>query len=163
MVYNIIMKINKEFFNYIKPILVKLKSKIGNDFVIFGSTPLYLFGVVEFTKEINDIDVALKDKVNLPSNAKVVTFQGDTNKKFHKINIDGVNIDIGCEWEGWSGQKEFFKKLFKEQVVVDGYKFVNINVIEEWKKEMVKKYNREKDKKYLKQIKEYKTKQKDEQ
>jgi len=39
---------------------------------------------------------------------------------------------------------------------------VNLDTIEEWKKEMVEKYSREKDKKYLQKIKEFKSKQKDE-
>ncbi len=152
------MKINKQFFNTIKPILIELREKVGNDFVIFGSVPLYLLGVVAFDKEINDIDIALKDTANIPPKAQVVTFQGDAQQQFHKINIQGMNIDIGSEWKGWPGQKLFFQKIFTNPINVEGFKFANLDVIEEWKKDMVEKYNREKDKNYLQKIKEYRLK-----
>lgn len=156
------MRINKYFFNTIKSVLVELKEKVGPDFVIFGSAPLYLLGVVEFDKKINDIDIALKDVNNIPKEAQVVTFHGNAKQQFHKINIKDVDIDIGCEWKGWANQKGFFQKLFANPIEVEDFKFVNLDVIEEWKKDMIKNYNREKDKYYLQKIFEYRLKQKDE-
>jgi len=157
------MKINKHFFNTIKPVLIELREKVGADFVVFGSTPLYLLGVVEFNKKINDIDIALKDVNNIPTGAQVATFHGNPKQQFHKINIKGISIDIGCEWEGWPNQKSFFQKIFTNPIEVEGFKFANLDVIEEWKRDLVKKYNREKDREYLHKISEYRLKQKDEQ
>ncbi|PLX27230.1 hypothetical protein C0583_04300 [Candidatus Parcubacteria bacterium] len=153
------MYINKKFFNTIKPILNRLEDKIGNDFIVFGSAPLYLIGIVDFNKNINDLDVAIKEKNKIPKEANEVTFQGDPNQKLYKLKINNIEVDIGtC----WPGQENYFYKLFNNHIVVDGFKFANLDVCEEWKERMVKKYNREKDKKYLIKIKKYRAKQKDE-
>lgn len=40
------MKFNEDCLEYIYPYLVKLEKLIGSDFVVFGSTPLYLYNVV---------------------------------------------------------------------------------------------------------------------
>ncbi len=68
------MKINQEFFNYIKPYLIKFREKIGDDFVVFGSAPLYLLGVVKFDGEINDLDISVKDLLKITNDFEEVTF-----------------------------------------------------------------------------------------
>ena len=151
--------INEYFFNSIKPILIKLKDKIGEDFVVFGSAPLYLIGVVNYDKPINDLDIAVKDKNVIPKETKEVIFQKNPNQKLYKIKINNIEVDIGgC----WKGQESYFYKLFDNPIIVEGFKFVNLDMLKEWKERMVKEYNREKDKIYLEKIKKYKSKQKDE-
>jgi len=157
--YNVNMIINKKFLKIIKPILTQLKNKIGDDFIVFGSVPLYLFGVINFDKSINDLDIAIKDKKVVPREAKEVTFQKNPNQKLYKFKIDNIEIDIGACWKG---QESYFYKLFENPIEVEGFKFANLEILEEWKKIMVKKYNREKDKIFLKKIREYKLNPKDE-
>lgn len=159
MMYNVIMIINKKLLKIIKPVLIQLKDKIGDDFIVFGSVPLYLFGVVNFDKSINDLDIAIKNKKVVPKEAKEVTFQKNSNQKLYKFKIDNIEIDMGACWKG---QENYFYKLFENPIEVEGFKFVNLEILEEWKKIMVKKYNREKDKFFLKKIVEYKLDQKDE-
>lgn len=149
------IQINKDFFSVIEPILIKLKNKLGRKFIIFGSAPLYLLGVVEFNgnKGINDLDVVVEDASVIPKEAKQVTFQKDANQKLYKLRIDNINIDIGyC----WPGQEKFFYKLFKNPIIVNGFSFANLEIMEKWKILMVRKYNREKDKNYLVAIASYK-------
>ncbi len=143
------MNINKDFFKFIKPYLIKLKEKIGNDFVVFGSAPLYLFNVIDFNGDINDLDISIKDVSNIPKEAKIVTFQKDQNNKFYKIVIDDMNIDIASLWEG---NEYFFEKIHNDSILVDGFKFASLETVEEWKKEMVKRYDRQKDKDYLEKV-----------
>lgn len=149
------IQINKDFFSAIEPVLIKLKSKLGEKFIIFGSAPLYLLGVVEFDKSkgINDLDVAVEDQSVIPKEAKQVTFQKNIDQKFYKLTIDGMEVDIGpC----WPGQEKIFYELFKNPIIVNGFSFANLDVVEKWKMLMVKKYNREKDKNYLIKIANYK-------
>lgn len=143
---------NYEFYNYLKPYLIKLQEVIGNDFVVFGSAPLYLYGVVPFVGKINDLDVFTKDESIIPSNAQVVTFHKNINQKMYKISIDDLVVDIGPSWLGY---EEYINKYYTDPIVVDGFKFANLNVIEEWKREMVNKYDRQKDRDYLQAIREF--------
>ncbi len=154
------MEINYKFFNKILPVLIQLKEKIGDDFVVFGSAPLYLMGIVDFDKSINDLDIAVLDKSVIPKEAKEVTFQGNSEQKLYKITIDDIEVDMGACWKG---QEDYFYKLFEDTIEVEGFKFANLDILEEWKIKMVEKYNREKDKVYLEKIREYKLKQKNEQ
>lgn len=144
--------INQEFFNYLKPYLKKLKEQIGADFVVFGSTPLYLLGVVEFNGKINDLDVCLKDISKVPKDTRKVTFQGQELQNFYKLKIDDMDVDIGGIWPGY---EDFFDKIFTNPVVVDGFKFANLEVVKAFKEKMYQEYKREKDKKYLEKIKQY--------
>ena len=146
------MKINQEFFNYIKPYLIKLQERIGDDFIIFGSAPLYLLGVVGFRGKINDLDISIKDLSGIRGDFEEVTFQGDKNQKIFKIIIDDMEIDLAS---AWPGQEEFFKKIFTNPIVVDGFTLANLDVVEEWKNEMFMRYNRGKDKDYLEMIQKY--------
>ena len=159
MVYNINMEINEKFFNTIYPVLNKLKERIAEDFVVFGSAPLYLIGVVSFDKPINDLDIALKDKNAIPKDAKEVTFQKNKNQKLYKLIIKGIKVDMGTCWKG---QEDYFYRLFENPILVKGFKFANLEILEEWKEKMIKEYNREKDKIYLEKIKKFKSKLKDE-
>lgn len=143
------MKINQEFFDYIKPYLLKIQEKIGDDFVVFGSAPLYLLGIVEFAGKINDLDISVKNSQDIPHDAEVVTFQKDQNQKFYKIRVDNMEIDMAS---AWTGQEHFFDKIHSNPIVVEGFKFANLEVVREWKEEMVKKYNRAKDQEYLDKI-----------
>ena len=147
------MFINQEFFDRIEPVLIELKEKLKSEFVVFGSTPLYLLGVLEIKKgsDFNDIDIAIRDASVIPEEAKTVYFRGDPNQKLYKIKIKDINVDIGS---AWPGQEEIFDKIFKEPIVVKGFNFANLDICQEWKELMVEKYNREKDKHHLEKIKE---------
>lgn len=149
------MTINKEFFDKIEPVLKELEKKLGTDFVVFGSGPLYLTGVLELKEDFNDLDIAVRDVSPIVKEAKEVLFRGDLNQKLYKINIQGINVDVG---QAWPGQEEVFEKLFENPIVVKGFKFVNLDSCQAWKEDMVKKYGREKDKIHLEKIKEYKLK-----
>jgi len=146
------MKINNDFYNYIKPYLVKLQEKVG-DFVVFGSAPLYLLGIVKFTGKINDLDVNLFNESQVPIDAQPVTFHKDENQKLFKIIIDDLEVDMGISWPGYG---DFLERIRSNPIIIDGFKFANLDVVEEWKKEMVKRYDRQKDKDYLVKIEEYK-------
>ncbi len=149
------MNINQDFFNYIKPYLIKLREKIDNDFVVFGSAPLYLFGIVEFPGKINDLDVSIKDWASVPAETEVVTFHKDPNQKFCKIRIDGMEIDIASLWPGCD---YFFNEIHNKPIIIEGFKFANLDIVEEWKREMVKRYDRQKDKDYLQKIQDFRQK-----
>jgi len=148
------MEINRKFFKTISPVLFELQEKMKGDFVVFGSTPLYLFGVLEFKdpKRFNDLDLVVKDKSIIPPEAEVVFFRQDPKQKLYKIKIRNIEVDIGGLW---SGRKKFFGKIFQNPVIVDGIKFANLNVVQEWKELMVKEYGQQKDKDHLKRIKAY--------
>jgi hypothetical protein len=147
------MNINQDFYNYIKPYLIKLRDKIGNDFVVFGSTPLYLLRVVDFNGCINDLDVFIEDISIIPKDAVPVTFHKSQEQKLYKIVIDDLEVDIGSYWPGYN---DILKDISLNPVEVEGFKFANLEAVENWKKEMVKRYNRQKDKDYLIKIKEFK-------
>ena len=153
------MIINQDFFNKIEPTLGRLKEKIGDDFVIFGSGPLYLMAVLEFGENtvLNDLDIAIRDLLVVPQDAQKVLFRNDPNQKLYKINVNGINVDIGA---AWPGQEEIFEKIFTDPLVIDGYKFANLDVCLKWRELIVKKYKREKDIIYLQKIKEFYLKQK---
>ncbi len=78
------MKINQKFYNDIKPILLQLRNKVGNDFIVFGSTPLFLLGVVEYKEKINDIDIALEDKKIYHLMLRLLPFREMKTKNFIK-------------------------------------------------------------------------------
>ena len=145
--------VNEKFLDYIKPYLIKLREKIGDDFVVFGSAPLYLFGVVPFTGQINDLDVFVKDLTTIPRDAMTVTFHKNEKQKLFKIVIDDMEVDIGSSWPGY---EDFVNKIYANPVVVEDFKFANLDVVEEWKREMVKRYDRQKDRDYLDKIAIYK-------
>lgn len=128
-----------------------------SDFVIFGSSPLYLLDVLEFTNDtkINDLDIAVRKQSQIPKEAKVVYFHNDPEQKLHKLSISGINIDIGS---AWPGQEKYFKKIFKNPTIVNNFKFANLDICQEWKELMVEKYNRDKDKYYLEKIKSFRLK-----
>jgi len=146
------MEINQNFFSYIKPYLVKLQTMIGGDFVVFGSAPLYLFGVIKFDGKINDLDISVKNNQDIPKDTQIVTFHKDQNQIFYKIVIDNMEIDLASLWPG---QEYFFNKIHATPVIIGGFKFANLEVVQEWKREMVKKYNRLKDKEYLEKIEDF--------
>jgi len=146
------MKVNQEIFNYIRPYLAKIQAKIGGDFVVFGSAPLYLLGIVEFDGKINDLDISIKNSEDIPKDAQIVTFHKDQNQKFYKIIIDDMEIDMASLWPG---QEYFFNKIHTNPIIVEEFKFANLEVVKEWKIEMVKKYDRLKDREYLRKIEDF--------
>ncbi len=150
------MEINQDFFNYIKPYLIKLRDKIGNDFIVFGSAPLYLLGVVDFSGKINDLDVNVFDRSVVPGDAQEVTFHKNQDQKLYKIFIDDMGVDIGISWPGYG---DFLDKIRSNPMIVDGFKFANLDIVEDWKKEMVKRYDRQKDKDYLVKIQTFREKE----
>lgn len=143
----------KFFFEYLQPYLLKLKERVGDNFVVFGSAPLYLYGIVKFDGKINDLDISLKDTKDIPNDAQIVTFHKDKNQLFYKITINDLNIDM-CSL--WSGYEYYFNKIHSDPVVINGFKFANIDIIREWKELMVNKYNRQKDIDYLEKINNFK-------
>ncbi len=147
------MEINQAFFKDIEPVLNRLKELIGEGFVVFGSAPLYLLGIVAYNHPINDIDIAVNDSSCIPPDARIVTFQKNPKHIFYKLLINDVEVDIGTCWEG---QEDFFYRLFKSPIEIEGFKFVNLGMVEEWKTKMVQEFNREKDRIYLEKIREYK-------
>ena len=78
-----------------------------------------------------------------------MTFHKDPNQKFYKIKIDNIEVDMAALWPG---QEHFFNKIHANPILIEGFKFANLEVVKEWKMEMVKKYNRLKDKEYLEKI-----------
>ena len=83
--------------------MIKLKDKIGDDFVVFGSAPLYLLGVVDFNGFINDLDVFIKNISVVPEDATPVTFHKNQEQKLYKIIIDDLAVDMGSYWPGYDG------------------------------------------------------------
>ncbi len=149
------MNINQDFFNYLKPYLIKLREKIGDNFVVFGSAPLCLLGVVEFNGKINDLDINVYDKSVIPAEAQEVTFHKNQDQKLYKIIIDDLEVDIGISWPGYG---DFIDRIRSNPIIVDGFKFANLDIVEEWKREMVKRYDRQKDKDYLIKIEAFRQK-----
>lgn len=149
------MEINRVFLNTILPVLAELGKKINCDFVVFGSAPLYLFKVLDFKdgEKINDLDLVVGDDF-MPNkyDFEIVFFHDNPEQKFYKINIQGINIDIGS---AWSGRERIYGKIFQSPFEFSGFKFANLSVIREWKELMVREYGREKDKRYLEMIQEY--------
>lgn len=123
---------------------------MGNNFVVFGSAPLYLYGVVEFTGRINDLDVFVEDLAIIPSDAEVVTFHKNLDQKLYKITVNDLEVDIGSHWPGY---EDFLSGMKTDFVIVEGFKFASLDIVEGWKTEMVKRYDRQKDKDYLAKIK----------
>lgn len=59
----------------------------------------------------------------------------------------------------WPEYNDILKDIFLNPVEVDGFKFANLKAVENWKREMLRKYNRQKDKDYLIKIQEFKKRQ----
>lgn len=148
------MKINRDYFDAIKPILEKLKDQVDGEFVLFGSASLYLLGILEFKglDKIHDLDVTLDGSLRRKDGVQVVHFEDDPNKPLYKITINGVNIDIGTKW---LGQDAWFRKVFSDPIVVDGFKFANLQAVLDFKRMNVSKYNRGKDKDAVARIEKY--------
>jgi GNAT superfamily N-acetyltransferase len=148
------MEINRVFLENILPVLMELKKKIDCDFVVFGSAPLYLFKVLDLkdVEKINDLDIIVGDDFVPDDDFQVVFFHNNPEQKFYKINIQGINIDIGS---AWPGREKIYGKIFQSPFKFSGFKFANLSVIREWKGLMVREYGREKDKRYLEMIQEY--------
>jgi len=106
--------------------LIKLKDKIGDDFVVFGSAPLYLLGVVDFNGFINDLDVFIKNISVVPEDATPVTFHKNQEQKLYKIIIDDLAVDMGSYWPGYDG---ILNNIFFSPIKVDGFKFANLDVV----------------------------------
>jgi len=146
------MNINKEFLKIVLPVLTELKQKLKGDFIVFGSAPLYLFGILEF-KELNDLDIAVKDESIIPSEAKLVIFENNPKQKLYKLQLGDIKVDIG---PAWPGRETIFDQMFQNPIIIEGIKFANLDVVQEWKELMVKEYGRQKDKEHLEKIKSHK-------
>ncbi|MDP2951156.1 MAG: hypothetical protein Q8N55_02105 [bacterium] len=146
------MKINQDFLKAILPTLLELKNKLKGDFVVFGSAPLYLLGILEF-KKLNDLDIAIKDEFAIPKEAELVIFANDQRQKLYKLQIGDIKVDIG---PAWPGREDIFKRIFQNPTIISGIKFANLGIVQEWKELMVKEYGREKDKEHLEKIRKYK-------
>lgn len=148
------MQINRKFLGILLPILSELKEKMTCDFVVFGSAPLYLLGVLDFSKleNINDLDIAVGDDFIPSGETQEVLFHDDPRQRFYKIEIGGINIDIG---PAWPGRERIYEKIFSSAFEVEGFRFASLNVVKEWKEIMVQEYGREKDQCYLEKIYEF--------
>lgn len=82
------MDINQKFLKAIKPPLEILRQKMRGEFVIFGSSPLYLLGILKFKGigAFNDLDIAIKDESIIPKEAKLVTFQKNREQRLPAKN-----------------------------------------------------------------------------
>jgi len=148
------MQINQKFWECLSPVLSELKQKINCDFVVFGSTPLYLLGVLDFERieNLNDIDIAVGDDFVSSEEMQEVYFHDEPNQKLYKILIQGINVDIG---PAWPGREDIYDKIFRDSFEVGGFKFASLNTVREWKELMVKEYGREKDRNHLEKIKDF--------
>lgn len=148
------METNRAYFDAIKPILDKLREKVEGDFVLFGSSTLYLLGIEKFEglDKIHDLDITLDGKVKEGTETKIVHFEHDPNKKLYKVNINGINIDIGTLWVG---HERWLRKIFADPIIINGYKFANLQTVLDYKKMNVSKYDREKDRVAIAKIEEY--------
>lgn len=148
------MEINRKFLKSIRPILKELKERLSCDFVVFGSAPLYLAGVLDFggRKDLNDLDIVLRDEAFIPEDAERVLFHNDPRQAIYKLKVKGVPVDMGAPWPG---RKRIHKRIFKDPIIVEGFKFANLEVVRQWKELMVKEYDRDKDRTFLKKMKEY--------
>ena len=144
--------VNEEFIDFILPYLKKLTKKIGDEFVVFGSGTLYLLGILDFHEKFHDLDIALKYASKIPPESEVVYFENNFDQPLYKIYIDDLMVDIGTVWQG---QEEAFIKIFIDPIKIKGFKFANLQVDREYKKNMVNTYNREKDIEYLALIDKY--------
>lgn len=152
--YHWLVKINRNYFDAIKPILEKLGDRVDGEFVVFGSAPLYLLGILEFKglDKIHDLDVTLDGSLGRKDGFRVVHFENDPNKPLYKITINGVDVDVGTKWPG---HEDWFKRVFSDPIIVDGFKFANLQTVLDFKKMNIAKYNREKDKDVVARIEEY--------
>lgn len=155
------MQINRKFWEALSPALSELKRKINCDFVIFGSAPLYLWGVLPFEKaaDLNDLDIAVGDDFMPEGEMREVLFHNDPRQKLYKISIRGINVDIGA---AWPGREKIYEKIFNSAVEVEGFKFASLDVVREWKEMMIEEYGREKDRNHLAEIREYQRLKKEE-
>ncbi len=148
------MNINYNYFNAIKPVLEKLNNLLEGDWVLFGSTTLYLLGILDFEglDNIHDLDVVLDGQLSEKTEAETVYFENDPDKKLYKLKVANIEIDVGTLWPG---EEYWFNLAFKDPIVVKNFKFANLDSVLEWKKEIVRCHGREKDKKYVCLIEKY--------
>lgn len=107
-----------------------------NQFAVFGSGPLGVRGI----RKSKDIDILASKKLW----NKLAEKYPVKNEKLISIG----KIEIYKHWLPWFKNTE---ALIKSSDVIKGVRFVNLKNVIKWKKA----YNREKDKKDIKLIKEY--------
>lgn len=148
------MQMNQKFWQKIEPVLSELAGRIGTDFVVFGSAPLYLFGVLEFDESsgLNDLDIAVREGFAPPSEAREVLFHDDPKQKLYKIRLGGIDIDIGS---AWPGREKIYAEIFVSCCEVGNFKVASLAVVRKWKEMMVTEYGREKDKVHLAKLAEF--------
>lgn len=145
------MEIDRKFLKVLTPALEELKAKIGADFVVFGSAPLYLYRVLEFEgpESLHDLDITAGEGFMPSPEMERVLFHDDSDQPLYKIRLGGLDVDIGPVWPG---REYLYRKIFAEAVEVDGFRFASLEMVRVWKEQMVEEYSREKDKKYLEMI-----------
>ena len=148
------MEINREFFEAIRPVLAKLRSRIAGDFVVFGSAPLYLYGVRPFNSldDLHDLDVFVAGEIVDEEGARVVLFENDPDKKLYKFVIDGVEVDCGGLW---AGHETWIQLILADPVEIGGYKFASLDTTLAWKRLMVEKFDRGKDRQAVSEIEDF--------
>lgn len=148
------MEINHKFLEAVSPVLSELREKLGCDFVVFGSAPLYLLGVVGFRglEDLNDLDIAVGDDFAPTEEMREVLFHDNPAQKFYKLSAGGINVDIGTVWPG---REKIYEKIFSNAFEYGGFRFASLNVVRGWKEMMVREYGREKDKAYLEKIRQF--------
>lgn len=145
------MEINRKFLEAITPALIELETKIGKDFVVFGSAPLYLFGVLEFDglDVLNDLDVAAGGSFMATPDMEKVLFHDNSHQPLYKIRLGGLGIDIGPVWPG---REAFYARIFRDASEAGGFRFASLETVREWKELMVKEYGRQKNRDYLERL-----------
>jgi len=145
------MEINREFLRAVNPALEELRARIGVDFVVFGSAPLYLFGVLEFAglETLHDLDVAVGAGFAPTPDMEKVWFHDDPRQPLYKLRLSRLTADIG---PAWPGREAIYARIFREAIEAGGFRFANLAITREWKDLMVKEYGREKDRLYLEKL-----------
>ncbi len=111
-----------------------------DEFAICGSGPL----AVREIRDSNDIDIVVKKKLWEQLAKKYPVHQSSNNRNFIQIR----DIEM---YEGWFPLLENTDKLIDTADIINGFRFVKLEYVMEWKKIM----KREKDKKDIKLIEKY--------
>ena len=123
-------------------LILKEFSKLNlqkDEYVIFGSGPMAIHGI----KETNDLDVLVKKEVFEKLKSK---YNQNNSHPFGCIVIG--NLEIG---DNWQGDYEIVEKWISEAEEVEGYMFMPLSYVIEWKRMM----GRDKDLKDIKIIEDF--------
>ena len=114
------------------------------DFAVFASGPMYIHGIKELG---HDLDIIAR------GNAWVKAIQLGSPENKHQGNGSVValfngNIEI---FNSWTSEEWDINKLIDEAEIIDGIKWVKLEEVLKWKRQM----NRPKDAEHIRLIEEY--------